>query len=334
MDFGGLGIPNLQARGNALRVRWLWQWWTETDKPWQHLPFATDKSARALFNVVVRFNLGDGRKISFWHDPWLEGASLASSAPALFKQCTKRNLTVDQAIQDNKWIRHLKRELPLDAINQLLWLCDKIANINLQAGTPDTVTWKFTSDGNYSAASAYAIQFEGSQRFQFRDIIWASDTPLKCRIFSWLSILGKCHTADCLAKKGWPHNAACVLCLSEPETALHLLASCPVVIRIWDRVLATAGLPAYLAPTTNTDSLQAWISSTRQLLPVSRRKSWIALMQLTWWMTWKERNARIFQNTAAPLSRIHASIIEEADAWRNAGKSQASDLLNRPREPD
>ncbi|KAM0897624.1 hypothetical protein ACQ4PT_022443 [Festuca glaucescens] len=34
IEFGGLGIPDLQAKGLALSLRWLWQSWTETDKPW------------------------------------------------------------------------------------------------------------------------------------------------------------------------------------------------------------------------------------------------------------------------------------------------------------
>jgi hypothetical protein len=34
------------------------------------------------------------------------------------------------------------------------------------------------------------------------------------------------------------------------------------------------------------------------------------------------------------LDRIHASILEEARIWRDAGKTKAFDLLHRPREPD
>lgn len=41
MDYGGLGISNLQFQSQALRLRWLWQQCTLPDKPWQglQLPF-------------------------------------------------------------------------------------------------------------------------------------------------------------------------------------------------------------------------------------------------------------------------------------------------------
>jgi hypothetical protein len=57
LEFGGLGITDLQRKGVALRVRWLWQQWMNTDKPWTDLPSAADERCRALFNAAVRFNI-------------------------------------------------------------------------------------------------------------------------------------------------------------------------------------------------------------------------------------------------------------------------------------
>ena len=178
------------------------------------------------------------------------------------------------------------------------------------------------------------MQFEGSTRCNYKEVIWNSEAPLKCRIFSWLAILGKCHTADTLQKKGWPHNAACVLCLSEQETALHLLAACPITSRLWRKILATANLPATLAPNPTTTNLLAWVTATRQAQPAALKKSWISLVHLTWWTIWKERNSRIFQNKAATFSRLFDCIIEDARQWKAAGKIGVASLLCRPREPD
>lgn len=299
------------------------------------MPLGIDERARKLFNAAVRFNLGNGQRISFWHDPWTASrCSLAAIAPDLFKFCTKRNLTVAQAITDDKWIRHFKQNLTTAALRQFLQVCDILTDVQLLNGTDDTISWLWTTNGNYTASSAYEMQFEGSTRFSFRDTVWTSGVPLKCRIFSWLAIRGKCHTADCLQKKGWPHNAACVFCLSEPETAVHLLASCPVIIRLWHKIIHTAALPNYLVPPTNTHSLEDWLMHSRQRLPNSLKKNWTAVVHLAWWSIWKERNARIFNNKAEPLSRILSAILEEARCWRDAGKPSAADLLLRPREPD
>ena len=60
LEYGGLGITDLSRKATALRVRWLWQSWTEPNKPWSGLPIDIDVRARSLFNMAVLFNLGDG----------------------------------------------------------------------------------------------------------------------------------------------------------------------------------------------------------------------------------------------------------------------------------
>jgi hypothetical protein len=125
------------------------------------------------------------------------------------------------------------------------------------------------------------MQFEGSRRFNFIQSIWKSEAPVKCRVFAWLAILGKCKTTDCLVKKGMPHNAAYVLCPSQPESALHLLATCTVSIRLWRRILNSANLLANLVPNTGTTQLQDWLEETCHALPLANRKAWTNLVHLT-----------------------------------------------------
>jgi hypothetical protein len=295
---------------------------------------AFDDRAKALFNASVSFRLGDGCKISFWNDPWLDGSSLASSAPDLFKHCTLRNLSVNTALIDGKWMRHFKRNLPPEALSQFLVVHARLAEIVLLPGVPDSISWRWTENQAYSTSSAYNIQFEGAVRHDFIETIWKSEAPLKCRLFAWLANLGKCNTADTLSKKNYPQNVASVLCLSEEETPLHLLATCPVTIRLWKRILLTAGLPANWAPSTDCSSLHDWLLSSLQTRAEPIRKSWISLVHLTWWSIWKERNARIFRNETTSQNQIHSRLIDDARNMRDAGRARAFDLLSRPREPD
>jgi hypothetical protein len=155
---------------------------------------------------------------------------------------------------------------------QFLHIHDKVAGVALRREIPDSVTCKLTSNGEYTATSAYQFQFEGSIRFPFQETIWNTDAPLKCKIFSWMATLGKFHTADCLSKKRMPHNAACVMCLSEPEMAVHLLANCPATRRVWSKVIATPGLQGRnLTSTGSTPQLQDWLCSTTGSLGNSGR---------------------------------------------------------------
>jgi hypothetical protein len=88
--FAGLGITNLDSHSVALRVRWLWC-----------VKFLTRwRSSR----------LGMGLT-SFWHDCWLFDRSLKEQLPDLFKHCMKRNLSIKDALNEQRWIRHLKSSL-------------------------------------------------------------------------------------------------------------------------------------------------------------------------------------------------------------------------------
>jgi hypothetical protein len=146
------------------------------------------------------------------------------------------------------------------------------------------------------------MQFEGSRRFNFIQSIWKSEAPVKCRVFAWLAILGKCNTADCLEEKGMPHNAACVLCLSQPESALHLLATCTVSIRLWRRIMNSANLPANLAPNTGTIQLQDWLEETCHALPLANRKAWTSLVHLTGGTFGRSRKPKFSETMLLPLA--------------------------------
>jgi hypothetical protein len=118
------------------------------------------------------------------------------------------------------------------------------------------------------------MQFEGSARFNFKETIWNNiyGAPLKCQIFAWLAALGKCNTADCPMKKGWPHDISFLLCLSEPDSALHLLVTCNVTRRMWEKILVTAQLRNSLTPTHNKENLQFWLTADSQLVqPAAKR---------------------------------------------------------------
>jgi hypothetical protein len=68
-----------------------------------------------------------------------------------------------------------------------------------------------------------------------------------------------------------------------------------------------------LAPSHGITDLQEWLQHTHRYQHRTLKKSWISLVHLAWWTIWKESNARIFQNKAAPLNLIQARLIEEAE---------------------
>jgi hypothetical protein len=93
-ELGGLGVPDLDKFGCALRLRWLWQDWTEDSKPWIGMDLPCNDVDRLLFNASTTVTIGDGAKAPFWHNNWLEGEAPKYLAPNLPQLATRKNRTV------------------------------------------------------------------------------------------------------------------------------------------------------------------------------------------------------------------------------------------------
>ena len=84
-ELGGLGVPDLEKFGRALRLRWLWQDWTDPTKPWASMDLPCKPADRLLFNPSTIVTLRDGKKAQFWHHSWLDGEAPKNLAPHLFE---------------------------------------------------------------------------------------------------------------------------------------------------------------------------------------------------------------------------------------------------------
>ena len=84
-DLGGLGVPDLDRFGRALRLRWLWQEWVDDAKPWVGTIVPCNDIDRLLFNSSTTVTIGDGHKAWFWHHALLEREAPRYLAPNLFK---------------------------------------------------------------------------------------------------------------------------------------------------------------------------------------------------------------------------------------------------------
>jgi hypothetical protein len=107
-----------------------------------------------------------------------------------------------------------------------------------------------------------------------------------------------------------PCNAACPLCLLQPE-------SCSFSLQVWAMMLHK------LEITFNSQSRDAaylGLCCQEQLVGRTEKKvrSWNAVITLVWWSVWKERNA-------SP-SVVFSKIFDEAPY---AGRSLAGQLANR-----
>lgn len=115
----------------------------------------------------------------------------------------------------------------------ILW--DLIQQVNL-SDSQDEIVWRWTAHGEYTAKSAYAIQFKGAYCTFDAQAIWKAQVEGKHRFFCWLSLQSKILTADKLLLRNWPCNPICALCQQEEETAKHLCILCPFALQVWQLV--------------------------------------------------------------------------------------------------
>lgn len=191
VDLGGLGVPNLQIVGYSLRLRWLWYKRCGDDKPWSNLPDQVEPLVSAMFQASVTMAVGDGKKTLFWTDKWLDGEAITDIAPCLIRAVGPRIAkmrTVHEALQDRRWVRDISGALTVQVILDYLFIWEKLRPVSLDPNTPDKPLWKWTSDHQFTAASAYRAFFLGQESIPGAKILCKTRTPPKCKFFIWLAI--------------------------------------------------------------------------------------------------------------------------------------------------
>lgn len=94
---------------------------------------------------------------------------------------------VKEALTDSKWIADVDYNMNQKIIAEFisLWV---LQETTLIPSEEDRITWKHTSDGQYSASSAYRLQFIGATTSMTAECTWTTKAPPKCRFFIWLML--------------------------------------------------------------------------------------------------------------------------------------------------
>lgn len=123
-SLGGLGILDIRRFSRALRLRWKWYDWTDKGRPWAGSELPCDKEDLALFHASTLVTIGNGLTASFWHDRWLDGQAPRHLAPDIFRLCSRKKISVSEAIAHNKWMIGLHRISLVSELRQFtsLWL--------------------------------------------------------------------------------------------------------------------------------------------------------------------------------------------------------------------
>lgn len=109
------------------------------------------------------------------------------------------------------------------------------AATEIRSNVRDTIRWNREEKGEYTARSAYAMQFQGRPSSDFAKLIWKTWAPGKVKMFSWLLFQNRLWCNE-LQRRGWINSYFCQLCYRNLKTAQHLFWNCPVAREVWSRL--------------------------------------------------------------------------------------------------
>jgi hypothetical protein len=91
----------------------------------------------------------------------------------------------------------------------------------------DSIVWKWTLSDEFSTASAYSIQFQGSHPPFYSGKLEKVKAEQKVKFFGWTAMHQKIPTADILEIRGIQNNHFSYLCIVQAENTTHPLIECP-----------------------------------------------------------------------------------------------------------
>jgi hypothetical protein len=163
-------------------MRLLWGQWKQHGAT---LSCRSTMMTEPLFVVATRVTVRNGRVARFWTTPWVHRNTLARMFPMLFRHSLRKNRTVAEAMARETWIRDLMHEVTTDIFVKyiMLWLVIDEISFDSADQRADEIVWTRTASGQYSARSAYLMQFQGSLESDFENLIWQVWVSSRCTFF-------------------------------------------------------------------------------------------------------------------------------------------------------
>lgn len=199
-----------------------------------------------MFAAAMVVAIGDGATASFWFCSWLGGRQLCLAYPTVFACSFRKNISVREALQGDRWILDLRHDDYDSILHLVVQLAREIRNagIVIEDGRADEIRWALCSSGQYSARSSYNAQFADSPAANFRATIWNIWAPGKIKLFLWMLNLDKLWCNNRLQRHGCENSYFYQLCLRNLETSVQLLWECPIAIQAWNKAATWTGFQA------------------------------------------------------------------------------------------
>jgi hypothetical protein len=121
---------------------------------------------------------------------------------------------------------------------------------------------------------------------------------------------------DNLLKKNWHGATECSLCLCQQETSTHL-TQCNFTEALWNLVASRFSLPSFAVMRFKEGPIE-WTNSLLASGSNKDRRKKIGILFCLWWLVWKEKNPRIFDDRQQFTLQVFALLQDQVSCLYRA----------------
>lgn len=249
-----------------------------------------------------------GHDVRFWDDPWVPDLGVLSDHALLPIPEMERNLTVMHFFEHGLW------NWPLLCQVLPIIVCHKIASICLPDGSlEDFPIWKCANDGIFSLRSAFEVLFDTSVRstpeFDF-PAVWKLRTPQRINTFLWEVAHHRLMTNLECSTRGITNSALCPRCNLYPESILHLLRDCEIILELWEQIVDPSVWHLFVSL-----GLERWLEfNLRHQQMDASSLHWPIMFATMIHMLWIDKNHYVFSGKSALLAVFLPKVLGQVTA--------------------
>ncbi|XP_047331438.1 uncharacterized protein LOC124935015 [Impatiens glandulifera] len=250
----------------------------------------------SLFDI----QLGNGRGILFWYDPWFENLHIVLKAE--FGGVRIRRDFLNSSVRDirdgdyNTLLRGILEGVRILSFMQTIHFNDNI----------DSWVWKVERDVKFNSNLAWESIRERGNDVGWTHVVWSSNIIPRQQFVLWLLFRKRLSTRDRLKRFMDIPDSKCLLCGDNEETMDHLFSGCPFTLELWRRIIKAMELAFFPSD---------WIDIKE-----------MAILKVKVYHIWMERNSRVFTRVRGGVDDVWNNIKFDCNSlvrtWRRISKNE------------
>lgn len=196
-------------------------------------------SMRDLVKQNISWRIGNGKDISFWFDPWLNGRSvcLDHRSQMISQSGLPYDAKVECILGPSGW------QLPQSNYHDMvIWKQSFPFSTPFDTSKRDVICWNDIIASKLRVTDLWEALRHSDLGVPWSLHVWHKLAVPRYSFLHWLIMLDKVNTADKLVEYGYADSENCMFCINGRESIPHLFMECPFTHRLYQLVCAEKGV--------------------------------------------------------------------------------------------